>query len=99
MAFRFLQRALAELGLISLWRSTTDVKLLCAQRFTRLFAYGSSTLILVAYLAELGNPTQMIGVFMTLTLVGDVGISFILTLFADALGTLAALLNDPPLVM
>lgn len=46
----------------------------------------SSTLILVAYLAELGISTEMIGLFMTLTLVGDVAISLILTLVADTLG-------------
>ena len=91
MATKFLVKALKELGLVSLWSSTLDVKLLCTQRFVRLFAYGGSTLILVAYLAELGVSKEKIGLFMTLTLVGDTVISLILTLFADGLGRKAIL--------
>ena len=52
----------------------------------RFFAYGGATLILVAYFEELHIPKVQIGLFMTLTLVGDTVISFALTLFADALG-------------
>jgi len=91
MATKFLVKALEELGLVSLWSSTLDVKLLCAQRFVRLFAYGGSTLILVAYLSELGISKEMIGLFMTLTLIGDTVISLVLTLFADGLGRKAIL--------
>ncbi|KAK5626284.1 hypothetical protein RRF57_001999 [Xylaria bambusicola] len=82
---------LSELGLISLWDSPRDVKLLCVQRFVRAVGYGLSTLILVAYLDALGNKKTEIGFFMTLTLVGDTCISFFLTLFADALGRKATL--------
>jgi predicted MFS family arabinose efflux permease len=86
MATKYIAKVLEELGLVSLWTSTIDTKLLCIQRFVRLFAYGGSTLILVAYLAALGISKTKIGLFMTLTLVGDTAISFVLTLFADALG-------------
>jgi predicted MFS family arabinose efflux permease len=86
MASQLVVKALEELGLVSLWKSSRDTKLLCSQRFIRLFAYGGSTLILVAYLNELGISKTATGLFMTLTLLGDVLISFILTLFADALG-------------
>lgn len=79
-------KVLQELGLVSLWDSTVDAKLLCIQRFVRLFAYGGTNLILVQYLTLLGNPKAKIGLFMTLTLVGDTVISFILTIFADGLG-------------
>lgn len=82
----FYHRALAELGLVTLFHSSRDIKLLCLQRFVRLFAYGVTTLILVAYLQELGHSRTRVGLFMTLTLVGDVIISFFLTLFADKLG-------------
>lgn len=85
------KRVLAELGLVSLWDSSRDVKLLCAQRFVRMLGYGVSTLILVAYLDALGNRKTEIGLFMTLTLWGDTCISFFLTLFADALGRKATL--------
>jgi predicted MFS family arabinose efflux permease len=84
-------KVLEELGLISLWQTPLDAKLLCAQRFVRLFAYGGSTLILASYLSALGISDDRIGLFMTLTLTGDVVISFFLTLFADALGRRAVL--------
>ncbi|KAL7938343.1 major facilitator superfamily domain-containing protein [Trichoderma chlorosporum] len=86
-----LVRILSELGLVSLYHSKPDVKLLCLQRFVRLFAYGASTLVLVLYLQSLGISKTRIGLFMTLTLVGDVFISFCLTLVADGLGRKAIL--------
>ncbi|KAH8880501.1 MFS general substrate transporter [Thozetella sp. PMI_491] len=82
----FRDRILGELGLVALYRSPRDVKLLCLQRFFRLLAYGASTLVLVAFMEALGFSKTSIGLFMTLTLVGDVCISFGLTLFADYLG-------------
>lgn len=91
MAAKFLRKVLEELGLVSLYNSTFDTKLLCIQRFVRLFAYGGSTLILVAYLTAVGTSETKSGLFMTLTLVGDTIISFFLTLFADALGRKATL--------
>ncbi|KAJ5736653.1 uncharacterized protein N7483_001778 [Penicillium malachiteum] len=90
-AVRVITNALHELGLVTMWNSSRDVKYLCAQRFVRLFAYGGSTLILVSYLSAIGIPDDGIGLFMTLTLVGDVVISFFLTLFADAMGRKAVL--------
>ncbi|KAL3439780.1 MFS transporter [Aspergillus insuetus] len=84
-------RVSEELGLISLWHSPRDAKFLCAQRFVRFFAYGGSTLVLASYLSALGISDDRIGLFMTLTLVGDVAISFFLTLFADSIGRRAVL--------
>ncbi|KAF7593025.1 hypothetical protein BBP40_012112 [Aspergillus hancockii] len=97
--FRLHTKILSELGLLSLWQSSLDVKLLCAQRFVRLFAYGGSTLILASYLSELDISDTRIGLFMTLTLVGDVVISFFLTLFADAMGRKAVLLLGSTLMV
>ena len=88
---RALASALNELGLVTMWRAPRNVKLLCAQRFVRLFAYGGSTLILAIYLSAVGIADDWIGLFMTLTLVGDVAISFFLTFFADAMGRRAVL--------
>ncbi|OQD79195.1 hypothetical protein PENANT_c058G07284 [Penicillium antarcticum] len=51
-----------------MWQSPRDVKLLCAQRFVRLFAYGGSMLILASYLNALDISEDRIGLFMTLTL-------------------------------
>ena len=82
----FASRVATELGVYSILGSSRDTKLLCLQRFTRLFAYGASTLILALYLSSLEVSDARIGLFMTLTLLGDVVISFALTLFADGLG-------------
>ncbi|KAI0395494.1 MFS general substrate transporter [Xylariaceae sp. FL0594] len=94
-------RVVPETGLATLWRAPRDVKLLCAQRFVRMLGYGVTTLVLVAYLSCAlgsgsgngnGNEKTEIGLFMTLTLAGDVCVSFVLTLFADeALGRRATL--------
>jgi predicted MFS family arabinose efflux permease len=84
-------KILEEFGLVSLYQSSGDVKLLCLQRFVRLFAYGGSTLVLVTYLETLDISKTRIGLFMTLTMAGDVLISFLLTLFADGIGRKAIL--------
>jgi predicted MFS family arabinose efflux permease len=82
----WLTRLAAELGIYSIYHSTRDTKLLCLSRFIRLFAYGTSTLILALYLSSIGISDARIGGFMSLTLLGDVAISFVLTLVADQLG-------------
>ena len=84
-------RALHELGLISLHRAGRDVHVLCLARFVRLFAYGASTLVLAALLQALSISRTRTGLFMTLTLAGDILISLLLALFADAAGRRAVL--------
>lgn len=81
-----LQRFLAEIGLKALINSPKDTKILCLQRLVRHFGYGGSTVILALYLSNLGISDQKIGLFMTLTLLGDVGVSLILTIIADGIG-------------
>jgi MFS family permease len=83
---KLLARVLDEVGLVPLYHSPRDTKIIIVQRFVRLFAYGGATLILVSYLSALGIPDSKIGLFMTMTLVGDVAISFLLTLITDAIG-------------
>ncbi|KAL9581468.1 MAG: hypothetical protein Q9203_005879 [Teloschistes exilis] len=61
-----------ELGVYSILGSPRDTKILCLQRFVRLFGIDVSD--------------ARIGLFMTLTIWGDVVISLVLTLFADGLG-------------
>ncbi|KAI9779605.1 MAG: para-aminobenzoate synthase, (PABA) [Geoglossum umbratile] len=75
-----------ELGLASIASAPSDTGFLFASRFVRMFAYGSSTLILALYFSALGHSDTRIGLFMTLTLLGEVFTSFPLTLCADALG-------------
>lgn len=75
-----------ELGLRALLSSPRDVHLLIAQRTIRLIAYGQSTLVLASLLHALGTYDFRIGLFMTLTLFGDVAASIVLTRVADQTG-------------
>ncbi|KAF1961124.1 MFS general substrate transporter [Byssothecium circinans] len=75
-----------ELGLETMKSAGKDVYILILARYLRLFAYGAIALILALYFEELGFSDAQIGLFMTLTLLGDVIISLLLTLVADSLG-------------
>ncbi|KAI6380929.1 hypothetical protein MCOR25_001454 [Pyricularia grisea] len=80
-----------ELGVATIYRSSSNVKLLILQRAVRLMAYGASTLPLIPHLRALGHPESLIGLFLSLTLVGDVLLSLLLTAVADGLGRRAVL--------
>lgn len=66
--------------------SKRDVFLLFASRFIRLFAFGSVAPILILYLRLLGFPDKLVGTFLSLTLLGDVILSLIVTWVADKFG-------------
>ncbi|KAH8840805.1 hypothetical protein MCOR01_007494 [Pyricularia oryzae] len=80
-----------ELGVATIYRSPANVKLLIIQRAVRLMAYGASTLPLIPHLRALGHSESLIGLFLSLTLVGDVLLSLLLTAVADRLGRRAIL--------
>jgi MFS family permease len=63
-----------------------DGRLLLFTRFTRLFAYGALSVVLVLYLTALGMGTAQIGVLLTLTLLGDTVVSLWLSTRADRIG-------------
>jgi MFS family permease len=65
---------------------TRDGWLLFLTRFTRLFAYGALSVILVLYLTSLGLSVPQTGMVLTLTLVGDTVVSLFLTTRADRMG-------------
>lgn len=65
---------------------TSDGRLLFVTRFTRLFAYGSLSVILVFYLVSLGLSESQTGLLLSLTLAGDVLVSLFLTTRADRIG-------------
>jgi MFS family permease len=65
---------------------TRDGWLLFLTRFTRLFAYGALSVILVLYLTSLGLSGPQTGMVLTLTLVGDTVVSLFLTTRADRMG-------------
>jgi MFS family permease len=77
---------LSSIGADVLWQSNRDLKILILLRFIRLLGYGGTTLVLALYLNALGFKDTQIGLFMTLTLVGDLAISFFLTWFGDRVG-------------
>ncbi|KAK9481993.1 major facilitator superfamily domain, general substrate transporter [Lipomyces starkeyi] len=76
---------LHEIGLLTLLKSPYDVRILLIQHTARNFAFGTSTLITL-FLSAQGFPDHLIGLFMTATLIGDLVISSVLSLFADTLG-------------
>src|SRR3990170_597207 len=67
-------------------RTPPDVRLIFAIRIARLFAYGSSSVILALYLAQAGLNEGQIGLVLSLTLVGDTIITLWLSTRADRLG-------------
>jgi MFS family permease len=69
-----------------------DVTLLFSTRIIRLFCYGFLSVVLALYLAETGLTEKMIGLLFTFTLVGDAGISLLLTTQADSFGRKRTLL-------
>ena len=83
---RFLRALHRESGLPSVSSTGRDAVLIILARSCRMFAYGASSLILALFFAELGFADSRIGLFMTLTLLGDVVLSLLLTLVADRVG-------------
>ncbi|KAK4150803.1 major facilitator superfamily domain-containing protein [Chaetomidium leptoderma] len=84
--------ALRESGLPSVSATGRDAYLIILARAGRMFAYGASALVLALFFAELGFSDARIGLFMTLTLLGDVVLSLVLTLVADRVGRRRTLL-------
>ena len=77
--------------LSSLWRDSVtspsyDARLLFLTRFTRLFAYGALSVVLVFYLTSIGLSESRIGLLLTLILLGDTVVSLVLTTQADRIG-------------
>ena len=66
--------------------STRDIRLLFATRILRMFAYGLLSVVLVLHLAASGLSESQIGLLLTLTLMGDTGISLLITTRADRRG-------------
>lgn len=83
----FLEWCIHETALYSvLSTGTRDTYLLLASRFLRMYAYGAAALILGVFLWTAGNNGTQIGTFMTISLLGDAGISYLLTIKADKIG-------------
>ena len=63
-----------------------DGYMLFGTRVIRMFAYGFLSVVLVLYLAELGLNEGLIGLLLSLTLIGDAAISLWMTTSADRVG-------------
>src|SRR5437879_1143947 len=63
-----------------------DARILFLTRFTRLFAYGALSVVLVFYLNSIGLSESRIGLLLTLILLGDTLVSLVLTTQADRIG-------------
>ena len=76
-----------------------DGSILFITRMLRLFAYGSLSVILLIYLAQIGLSDTQIGLLLTLTLLGDTIISLWLTTRADCVGRRRMLLAGAGLMV
>src|SRR4051794_29618312 len=85
-----------DAGLVaSLQGLDPDGRLLFLTRVLRMFGYGFLAVVLVLYLAALGLDSTVIGVILTLTLLGDTVISLWLTTNADRIGRRRVLAAGP----
>ncbi|KAK6867249.1 putative membrane protein [Candida tropicalis] len=70
----------------SLKQSNADIRILWSSVFLRMASYGLTNQVLTLYLKSLNIDESNIGLFMTLTLIGDTLISYYLTWNADKIG-------------
>ncbi|KAJ7618747.1 MFS transporter [Roridomyces roridus] len=88
-----------EIGLRALLASPTDVYVIILQRSIRLLVYGQSAIVLTAFLKESSLSDFQMGLFMTLTLLGDAAASLVLTVYADRLGRARVLVGGSLLMV
>src|SRR6266498_2731130 len=67
-------------------QTNSNIILLFSTRIIRLFCYGFLSVVLALYLSQAGLTEGQIGLLFTFTLVGDAGISVLLTTSADRFG-------------
>ncbi|KAK8111922.1 major facilitator superfamily domain-containing protein [Apiospora kogelbergensis] len=82
-----------EFGIVSIHDSGRNAWIIILARACRMFAHGAISLILAIYFAALEFTDHQIGLFMTLTLLGDVFLGTFLTLIADRVGRRKVLLG------
>ncbi|KAI0200798.1 major facilitator superfamily domain-containing protein [Astrocystis sublimbata] len=88
-----------EFGLASVHATGLDAYLIILARTCRMFAYGTNSLILAIFFSALGVTDKHIGLFMSLTLVGDVFLGTLLSLVADRIGRRRVLLGGSILMI
>lgn len=75
-----------EFGVASVYHTGPDAWLIILARTCRMFAFGAVSLIIALFMSSLSFSDFRIGLFMTLTLVGDVFLSLSVALVADRIG-------------
>lgn len=75
-----------EFGVASVYETGRDAVFLILARTCRMFAFGAASLIIALFFSSLQFTDFQIGLFMTLTLAGDVLLSLSLSLVADRIG-------------
>ncbi|KND88112.1 putative membrane protein [Tolypocladium ophioglossoides CBS 100239] len=75
-----------EFGIASVYRTGPDTWLVILARTCRMFAFGAISLIFALFMSSLDFSDVRIGLFMTMTLAGDVVLSLLVALVADRLG-------------
>ena len=88
-----------EFGIASVYHTGRDAWLVVLGRSCRMFAYGANSLIIALFFSSLNFSDFQIGLFMTLTLLGDVLLSLFLTLVADRVGRRRILLVGSSLMV
>jgi MFS family permease len=76
-----------------------DGYILFGTRLVRMFAYGFLSVVLVLYLAKLGLSEGLIGLMLSLALIGDAAISLWMTTNADRLGRRKVLIVGAGLIL
>lgn len=76
-----------------------NIILLFSTRTIRLFGYGFLSVVLALYLSKSGFDDFLMGVLFSLTLIGDAGISLLLTTTADRFGRKKTLVIGATLMM
>lgn len=87
------------LGIYSLQATGRDAYIIITLRCLRMFSAGIPALILALFFSSLSFPDSRIGAFMTLTLLGDVILSLLLTLIADKVGRRRILLGGSAMMV
>ncbi|KAI1766935.1 MFS general substrate transporter [Hypoxylon sp. FL1150] len=75
-----------EFGIAAIHETGRNAYIIILARTCRMFAYGTNALILAIFFSSIGINDHQIGLFMTLTLLGDVFLGTFLTLVADRIG-------------
>lgn len=88
-----------EVGLSTVIGAPRDYKLLVLLRMLRFASFGGVAVVAARYLKLIGFKEDMIGVFFTMIMLGDLIVSFAMSLMADKLGRKMILMLSSTILM